>query len=464
MGNKQKVIIFFLIILLLGTFLRLHQLEEESLWVDEGFTLHYTTQSMPELLSLLKYDVHPILFYVIEMVQVKTFGISEFSLRFPAFLFGMLCIPIFFLFARELYNRKIALLATTFFSFSFTFILYSQEAKMYSQFMFFSLLAFLFFTKFIKSGKLSDALWLALFNALMVHTHILSFGVLFLEFVLFFVLAKSKEIDNNPLPFKTTFKKKYFLLSIGFTLATYLFWLPIFVSQFDRLFLDMLPVKFIQKFGFDGFHIFFILFLISAFTKSYITYLIAGSTKWTKRFDRTIPRIANNTFIFIFLLFLILVFFFHKPFFGNIPYVRYLLVFIPFVYIFFAKRLFSLPKKLFVLLIFLYFIITSVVLINYYTLDGKEQFREAAEFADSGTILLDTSDHAWWAFTYYSNKDVVRLEKDDITLIPQLKGTVFLVQSHNFYSKDFFKNALLQTGTLIDENKLIGVKVSEFII
>ena len=97
-------------------------------------------------------------------------------------------------------------------------------------------------------------------------------------------------------------------------------------------------------------------------------------------------------------------------------------------------------------------------------MDGKEQFREAAEFADSGTILLDTSDHAWWAFTYYSNKDVVRLEKDDITLIPQLKGTVFLVQSHNFYSKDFFKNALLQTGTLIDENKLIGVKVSEFII
>jgi uncharacterized membrane protein len=450
--------------------------------VDEAFTLHYSTVDLPQLITLLKDDVHPILFYLLEQISLSVFGMSEFTLRFLPFVFGSLSIIAFFFFVRKLYTTPIALLAMALFSFSYTFILYAQEAKMYSQFMFFFFLVGIFYVRFIQSGTLADGLWLALFNSLLVHTHVLSFGIVFVEFVLYFILWKHKKTQNSDLltmlsrKLHGTYRPSYFLLSIGFVVVSYMFWLPIFVHQFDRLFLDMLPLKFNQKFGFDGFYIMFSIFLLVVCIGSVVLYVIAGNKKWahiSKRYIQKI-RVPHPLFIIIFLVFLAVNVMFHETFFGTIPYVRYLLMVVPFVYIIFAKKLFSLPsRKLFISLLCVYLIVTLFILFRYYTIDGKEQFREAAGYImadadESDVLFLDTSIHAGQAFNYYYSgkaEQIALYERDDISVIPY--GTcgrryAYLIQSHNYQTRDFFRDELAGTYPVVEEKEWIGVNVIKY--
>ena len=157
-GRKVSFLVLsvFLIIFLSGAFLRLHELGEESIWVDEAFSYHYFNLEWSEMINILEdKDVHPPLFYAMGYSWVRLFGNSEFSLRFLPSIFGTLAIFVFFLLGKELYGKKVSLLATLFFSFSYTMILYSQEAKMYIQLIFFFLLSLYTLIRFMKEPTVS---------------------------------------------------------------------------------------------------------------------------------------------------------------------------------------------------------------------------------------------------------------------------------------------------------------------
>ncbi len=476
-SRNQVVILLLVVIFLLGTFFRFYQLEKESLWVDEAFTDHYATASLPELVTLLKNDVHPVIFYLTEQFMVKSFGSSEFTLRFIPFILGSLSIVVFFFLVRKLYGSSIALLATTFFSFSYTFILYAQEAKMYSQFIFFFFLVCLFYLRFLQSASLSDALWLAVFNALLLHTHILSFGILFLEIIFYVVSYRFKNYQQTDLlhhffpPITTKYHPPFFALSLLLVGLTYLFWLPVFVFQFQRLFLDMLPNKFIEKLGFDGFYPVFGVFIIGVLFCSWLLYVLSGNKTIIQKIKRIFPQKSPpQLFFFTFFLYLVVNIFFHQTFFGNIPYIRYLLPVVPLFYIYFSRELFSLPQKTFTVLICLYLIVTAIILFNYYTIDGKEQWRETAEYVEHHPVdglVFHTSKHAQYAFNYYykGNEDQLRVySKDQITtLLPFLEGkeTVYLIISHAF-EEEAVKDVIEKQYQKDGEKAWIGITVIKY--
>lgn len=501
---KGTIVTVFLVIFLLGTFFRLYQLEEESLWVDEAFTDHYATASLPELITLLKNDVHPLLFYLTEQFMVQSFDSSEFTLRFIPFILGSLSIVVFFFLVRKLYGSSIALLATTFFSFSYTFILYSQEAKMYSQFIFFFFLVGVFYLRFLQSASLSDALWLAVFNALLVHTHILSFGILFLEIIFYVVSYRFKKYHENPperifrmpetprpksqgftvsvhqqtdllhhffLTITTKHHPYFFALSLLLVGLTYLFWLPVFVFQFQRLFLDMLPSKFIEKLGFEGFYPVFGLFIIGVLFCCGLLYFLSGNKKITQKISRILPQKSPpQLFFFTFFLYLVVNLFFHQTFFGNIPYIRYLLPVVPLFYIYFSRELFSLPQRTFKVLICLYFVVTAIILFNYYTIDGKEQWREAAEYVEHHPVdglVFHTSKHAQYAFNYYyeGNAEQLRVySKDQINTIPPFlsgRENIYLVISHAF-EEEAVKEVIEKQYQKDGEKAWIGITLVKY--
>jgi len=85
-------------------------------------------------------NFHTILSFYLRAVPALIFGLNELSLRLPSAVFGILSIPLTFIFVREvLKNKYMALLSAVIMSLSIWQIEFSREARWYSEFNFFYL-------------------------------------------------------------------------------------------------------------------------------------------------------------------------------------------------------------------------------------------------------------------------------------------------------------------------------------
>lgn len=126
---RPQIILFFLI--LISAFLiRLHDLGDASLSLDETASLYFSGLPLSTL-WVTAYDPTPPLFYTIEKLALL-FGESEFILRFPSVIFGVATIYLVYRAALETAGHTAALAASLFLTFSSGNIEYSQEARAYS--------------------------------------------------------------------------------------------------------------------------------------------------------------------------------------------------------------------------------------------------------------------------------------------------------------------------------------------
>lgn len=152
--RNNKIVIPLVLILALGTFLRIHGIEYQSLSNDE---LSSWKRSGYEDLSTVvnlgaRTDVHPPGYYILLHFVQKIFGDSELALRFPSALFGVLSILLIFLTGLRIYSYREALLAAALMAVLWCPLFYSQDARMYSMLLFFALL--------------SSYLWIMMFETL----------------------------------------------------------------------------------------------------------------------------------------------------------------------------------------------------------------------------------------------------------------------------------------------------------
>ena len=149
-------LVLLLALLLLGTWLRVHNLDAFSFWTDEGLTPARSGYPLAQILrneiviqGVVTTDTHPPLYYLIIAVTRRLFGLSDFAFRYPSVLFGVLLIPLLYQFGRALLSSQtpsplgrgtatggpaitlgllVALLATV----NPLQVYYSQEARMYT--------------------------------------------------------------------------------------------------------------------------------------------------------------------------------------------------------------------------------------------------------------------------------------------------------------------------------------------
>lgn len=127
-------------LILVGAFLRFHRLDQQSMWYDElttadnvtgGDLSHAVKPGGRVLDSWPGYHI-PLYFFV------QAAGPSEFSLRFPSTLLGILMIPTVFVVGRRMFSDREGLLAAAFVTVLNAAVYYGQEARMYSLLMFLS--------------------------------------------------------------------------------------------------------------------------------------------------------------------------------------------------------------------------------------------------------------------------------------------------------------------------------------
>ncbi|MEI2688548.1 MAG: glycosyltransferase family 39 protein [Anaerolineae bacterium] len=124
--------IFLLLALLLAFALRVHDLGSQSLWYDEAVTAQVAQQGLPELARWTADDIQPPLYYAITAGWVQLAGLSEWALRFPSAVYGVLMVALAWALGRRLFGRPAGELAALLAALHPLWIYYSQEARMYT--------------------------------------------------------------------------------------------------------------------------------------------------------------------------------------------------------------------------------------------------------------------------------------------------------------------------------------------
>ncbi len=474
-----------LLIVLLGVSLRLYNLDTESLWTDETFSIDYaqeeTYQKMAVKISTT--EAAPFGHYVLLRAWMSVFGDSEWAVRLPSALLGTASIVLLFLIIRKLFTKKIALLASLFMATSMVQVVYSQEARLYSLFTFLSLLSTLAFLCVLdaeKKGKplLKPYCFYILSVALSAYTNYTTF---------FLVLGFTAVLWWNNTPKKTFLRHwvaSHVLIAV-LSLPLY----PLAYAQFSHLhqgarevFLTFGLPAFLAQLGMFVFALPFVAVLASLF-------LLIARKKEKKMPSPAVMGVLGGLFIIVYTALSL------KPFsLFSIPLVRvpitnsyflirHILFLAPLLYGILAysiSRVFS--RRTAVVFLLLIMLMNAFALETYYRTPTKAQWKEAVGYIESHTadqpfILLDKGGGSnYFLLQYYSSApplvvnltkvmgrdSFVQMKPEEVLEIVQGKKEFWLILSKNRETGELYKALLENNFALVETASWYQIEVYHF--
>lgn len=170
MGLMKNKLLLILAILFIGLFLRVYNLGNESIWLDEGFSIRVANLNLSHIISF--HDNNPPLYHIILHWWINLFGDSEFSVRFPSVIFGSLAIFMMYMVGNQIFDKDVGILSSLLLGLSVYHIGYSQEARTYSLSVLLTLFSMYFFIKLLKKGEQKNLVGYILSSILLMYSHI----------------------------------------------------------------------------------------------------------------------------------------------------------------------------------------------------------------------------------------------------------------------------------------------------
>ncbi len=405
---RLSLLTFILVVVLgIGFFLRLYNLDKESLWRDEGGSVTAANLKPTKIIKhmMVTKDKHPPLYYLLLHYWIRLFGISEFSIRFLSLIFGILTIFMLYKVADLLFDKGTGILSALLLTLSVFHIKYSQEARMYTMLSFFSALSIYFFIKLLRNKKPANLICYILTTIILMYTHYYGF---------FIIAAQNIYIITLPILTKQASKlklKNWIFLQI-ILLVLFMpqikmlinqsyqaygeFWVPIpSLSSIKNLFLQYSDSK--SK----------LLLFLSIFTISAITYLkINNKNKVCNFFSIEATKIyLLSLWLLVPIITPLLISLVFKPIFWARYTIGASLVF----YLLLGKGIRNINLKYLKLFIICTLIIISARNIqSYYNQVKNEQWRDVAAYIDNqakiGDIIISPSGNGKFCFNYYSKR------------------------------------------------------------
>jgi 4-amino-4-deoxy-L-arabinose transferase-like glycosyltransferase len=206
---KQGAIVIT-VVFVISFLLRIYGLGSKDFWYDEIYSVWYAASPWQ--------NWNAPLYWILLHFWVKIFGISEFSLRFPGMLFSFFTMAIVFLFAKKLFNKKTATLATLLIGLSSFHLWYAQEARDYSMVLFFGTLSSYLLFLAIKKISFKRWAWFVIISLVGVYTN---------YFFIFLIIAQALYIL-----YLTKFRVDRTWWLFLFIAGAFIFYLPRFMSKF----------------------------------------------------------------------------------------------------------------------------------------------------------------------------------------------------------------------------------------
>ncbi|HLH73247.1 MAG TPA: glycosyltransferase family 39 protein, partial [Chloroflexota bacterium] len=158
-----------LLVIALAFALRIHALGQPNLTGDEWFMLRNHDEGPAWIIHQAHtFEPHPLLYYLGLAAWIEVVGRSEFSMRFPSVLFGVLLTPALIGLGRALIDRWAGIFAGALVAVNPYQIAESQNARNYAMVVSLSAIATLLFLRALDRRRQRDwlayglAMWLAL--------------------------------------------------------------------------------------------------------------------------------------------------------------------------------------------------------------------------------------------------------------------------------------------------------------
>ncbi len=149
--------------------------------LDESVTEYVSSSnSINELIErIVHYEFGPPLYFFLMMLWRKITPDQAIYLALPSLFFGMLLIPVTYLFAKKLSDStRVGMLSAFFCAVSPLAMFYSHEARTYSLFAFLNVTSAFFLISWLKEKKKINLVAFALFATLVLYSHYL--GLMFI--------------------------------------------------------------------------------------------------------------------------------------------------------------------------------------------------------------------------------------------------------------------------------------------
>ncbi|MFH1409225.1 MAG: glycosyltransferase family 39 protein [Nanoarchaeota archaeon] len=451
--------LWLIAIIILGIVLRIAFLGQESLWMDETYSLVCSSQSGDAFFTCLTTaQSQPPLYFILLSGWISLFGESEEALRSLSVIFSIAALPFIYLLARHWFKKKTASLALVFGSITFIQIFYAQEARPYALFMCLTVLTTYVLMKLFSNNR-HWPMYLASM-ILLVYTHYFAWFVVAFHMILAFLSKK---------------RMPFIMISLAF--LSYLPWLPTMARGiwFDsRVMLGALTTKF----GLPAVLASTLFFGIPLFSGISIAGIIwINRTRLTSDLlTKSYPQFRSLPFIFIILHLSLLPFIIHPLFLT-----RYLFFLSPFVAIIMAKLLVDSGKRPMVIGSVIIVIISLGAIGYYYAIPSKEEWSAVADaIPDGEKVIINDADLRHALHYYDPSLDVLPVgvginegysiprvydkaeDEKRITEFIADEPQIFLIHSHHYRAEDLVP-PLLSDFTLAETTHYQGITLYKYL-
>lgn len=479
--NKKDIFIL-LVILLIGIVLRIYDLGNESIWIDEGYSIKMASLDLFQIVQKTSLEEpHPPLYYIILHYWINLFGNNEFSIRFPSLIFGSFAILMIYMVGSLIFNKKIGLLSSLLLALSVFHIQYSQEARMYSLLTLLSLLSIYFFIKLLNRITFSVSFWYILFSIFMMYTHIFGLFIIIFQniyFISLFLLKKENQLTLN--------LRRWILFQITLVIL-YIPWIIFLITAILRLqseFWRPIPtigsVFYTFKIYSGSYLLLFLFLMLSTF--SIVSYEKVKGRFNGKDFFKSLESFTWNLslsnveriyLLSVWMLTPIILPFIISFFSTPIYIIRYTIAASLAFYILIAKGIENInnkPIQLCVIIIIIIFSLNSIG--KEFTDVNKEQWREVTNYidmnADSGDLIIIRGGSMQYCFDYYSKRtDLFKKGWRDIDEenIKELKShnKVWIILKKDDDPKGLIKKMLNESYNLSYQKKYVGIDLYLFV-
>lgn len=172
-GWSQLWLIGGLILLAFG--LRAYHLDYQSLWRDEVDALRFALFPLPRLLgTFTQQGWNGPLYFLLLRLWIVGAGQTEFALRFPSLLGGVLIVPLTYALGRRLGSRRLAIMGSLLAAASPYLVWYSQEAKMYALLTAGALISWYLYLRGLEEGGWGTWIGYVVITSVCMYLHLLA--------------------------------------------------------------------------------------------------------------------------------------------------------------------------------------------------------------------------------------------------------------------------------------------------
>ncbi len=172
MTDSRRTLFLVAAITLVAAVLRAIRLDV-GLWYDEIVTLiDFARHPLADVVSSYPHNNQHPLYSVLSWVSINLLGEHGWTLRLPAFVFGVASVPMLYAFGAQVASKREALWSAAFLAVSYHHVWFSQNARGYTALGFWTMLSTMFLLQGLQRDETRAWVGYAVAAALGVYTHL----------------------------------------------------------------------------------------------------------------------------------------------------------------------------------------------------------------------------------------------------------------------------------------------------